>query len=49
MRPVIKELWKVFWMACRETPRGMIAPFLAFWRTATRNPVLDGREKRNHA
>jgi len=35
------ELWQVFWNSCKETPRGMAAPFVAFWRTAIKNPVLE--------
>lgn len=37
------ELWTVFWEACKETPRGMYAPFAAFWKAAVHNQVLDHR------
>ena len=39
--PILKEIWTVFWESCKETPRGMLMPFVSFWRTATRNPVLE--------
>lgn len=35
------ELWLVFWSACKETPKGMFMPFVAFWKTATHNPILE--------
>jgi hypothetical protein len=41
MRNAMKELWSVFWSACKETPKGMFMPFGAFWHTATHNPVLN--------
>lgn len=41
MRDALKELCVVFWNACKETPKGMFIPFVAFWRAATHNPVLD--------
>lgn len=44
---MIKELWIVFWNACKETPKGMFMPFVAFWHTATHNPVLERRTRRN--
>lgn len=45
MRTVMKELWEVFLGACEETPTGMFAPFRAFWRVATHNPVLSRSRK----
>jgi hypothetical protein len=41
MKSNLSELWQVFWAACLETPRGMAAPFVAFWHTAIHNPVLE--------
>jgi hypothetical protein len=41
IRNQLAELWQVFWDACKETPRGMSVPFVAFWRTAIKNPVLE--------
>ncbi len=41
MKHVLAELWHVFWQACKETPRGMLLPFKAFWQVATHNPVLE--------
>lgn len=41
MKTTLLELWSVFVNACKETPRGMIAPFSAFWKAATHNPVLE--------
>lgn len=41
-----KDLWIVFWNACKETPRGMFAPFLAFWECAVNNPVLSKSPKK---
>lgn len=43
MLKAFHELWEVFREACLETPRGMFAPFKAFWKTAVHNPVLDHR------
>jgi hypothetical protein len=40
MRKALNELWTVFWNACKETPKGMFMPFVAFWHAATHNPVL---------
>lgn len=40
MKETLKELWAIFWGACKETPKGMFLPFAAFWQTATDNPVL---------
>lgn len=49
MQAALKELWTVFWDSCKETPKGMFMPFVAFWITATRNPVLDpSSERRQH-
>ena len=47
MRDDLLELWRVFWEACKETPRGMFAPFLAFWQTAIHNPVLHPEDKKH--
>lgn len=44
----VKDLMKVFWDACKETPKGMLAPFKAFWKVATHNPVLDRSEYRTN-
>lgn len=41
MRQASKEIWMIFWNACKETPRGMFLPFVAFWHTAIHNPVLE--------
>jgi hypothetical protein len=41
MKNTLSELWNVFVDACKETPRGMAAPFIAFWKAATHNPVLE--------
>lgn len=49
MRPVFKELWRVFWDACKETPKGMFAPFVAFWHTATHNPILQRSTRNKHS
>jgi len=45
----VQELWAAFWDACVETPRGMFAPFAAFWRTVMHNPVLNHKQRRPHA
>jgi hypothetical protein len=47
MRKALKELCVVFWSACKETPKGMFMPFVAFWRTATHNPVLERSDHGN--
>lgn len=31
------ELWLVFWNACKETPKGMVMPYVAFYRCAKQN------------
>jgi len=41
MKTTLLGLWKVFVSACKETPRGMAAPFVSFWKAATHNPVLE--------
>ena len=40
---MMKEMWSIFIDACKETPRGMIAPFAAFWQSVIHNPVLEAR------
>jgi hypothetical protein len=47
MNKVVIELWSVFWNACKETPRGMFKPFVAFWQTATHNPVLQSSDSKH--
>lgn len=37
MREIAKELWIVFWEACKETPRGMVSPYIYLWRRVTGN------------
>ena len=44
-KQVFDDLWNVFWQACKETPRGMLLPFRAFWQVATHNPVLEKKSK----
>jgi len=43
----ISDLWTVFWSAVKETPKGMYAPFEAFFRTLSHNPVLCRSEHRH--
>lgn len=40
MKPLLRESLQVFWEACKETPKGMFAPFSAFWSAVVHNPVL---------
>lgn len=35
MRQALVEIWGAFWSACKETPRGMFEPLIAFWHAAT--------------
>jgi hypothetical protein len=37
MRKVAKELWIVFWEACKETPKGMISPLIFLWQRVMGN------------
>lgn len=48
MSNLFRELLRVFWKACKETPRGMFAPFRAFWKVAIHNPVLDHETSNHH-
>lgn len=43
MIDTLLELICVFWCACKETPRGMYAPFAAFVSAAVHNPVLESQ------
>lgn len=43
MNKAFRDIGSVFWEACKETPRGMYAPFKAFIKTAVHNPVLEHR------
>ena len=40
MLKCIVDLWHVFLDACMETPKGMMEPFIAFWRALLHNPML---------
>lgn len=33
MKTATKEAWNVFWSACKETPRGMLMPFIKVWKS----------------
>lgn len=46
MKAAIKELSNVFYHACRETPRGMAAPFVAMIKAVIHNPVLEKSKQR---
>lgn len=45
MLQALTELWTVFWVAFKETPRGMAEPFVAFWHAATH---FEGRSEKHH-
>lgn len=47
-KEILRELWTTFWEACKETPRGMAAPFVAFWNAAIHNPVLERSHQENN-
>ena len=43
---ILLSLWSAFLDACLETPRGMMAPVVAFCMVAIRNPVLEANKKK---
>jgi hypothetical protein len=45
MQHALTELWDAFWVAFKETPRGMAEPFVAFWRAATH---IEGVSEQRH-
>jgi hypothetical protein len=51
MKTATKEAWQVFWNACKETPRGMLTPFIEGWRLLKRcaSSIRHEHEPSKHA